>query len=416
MPKPRRQPDSRLAKAAIDHIENRKLSNRNLLFNCRRFERIMGEVELDKIAEPHFLEFQGIGLNQGFTAESIRKTIISVKTVVTAVTGRSFVNEKRKAIRASEPELVRAADQYLSQYRLKSRIPARNCLRFCKTIGDISPKDIGTEEINRFRMSESSRELSPTTIEKTITDVMTICRHVTGVLPNPGRRLRRKRPKPNPAPVPTIEAIFPKCPLWVRQWLAVTFWTGLRLMDGLQFLKTVERREASFDEFLRISASKTGREHIYPVPEWFRGWLKPIPLPYESPNEWTGHLVRDALEHSCKAAGLPVIKPKHMRQRAVTQWMRANGAAGAIIHGKSLGVCDHYVDTESLLASAAPSVQVPACFLEYDADGKRESPAKHGNPVPLLQLQSVLETAGQMSDQQKQALRQQLFELLAKLI
>ncbi|MFN9968775.1 MAG: hypothetical protein ACK58T_02645, partial [Phycisphaerae bacterium] len=124
----------------------------------------MGEVELEKITEPHFLEYQRIGLKQGFTAESIRKTIISVKTVVTAVTGRSFVNEKRKAIRASEPELVRAADQYLSQYRLKSRIPARNCLRFCKTIGDISPKDIGTEELTRFRMSESAQNLSPVTI------------------------------------------------------------------------------------------------------------------------------------------------------------------------------------------------------------------------------------------------------------
>ncbi len=410
MPKQRRQPDSELSKAALAYIEEKKLSNRNLLFNCRRFERLMGVLPVAAIQEPHFEEFRRIGERQQFTGESIRKTIISVKTVCTAVTGKSFIGEKRKQEALTEPQLVQMAERYVKEGFLGSRMIVSNCKRFCRQAGDIAPEEIKTTHLTAFRMQCMEDGLARYTIEKTITDVMTICRYVTGVLLYAGRRLKKNRPKPKPTPIEDIEKVFHLAAPWLRQWIVVVVWTGLRLCDSMRFLKALEASEIEIDTHFRYQAQKTGREHVFPVPDWFRPWLKPCHMPFGEVNGWSSRIIRGYLTAYCEQAGVQLIRPQRLRQRAVTLWMRANAAAGAVIHGKSLGVCDHYVDVEELLTSAAPAVKVPQCFQTEDMFGNATE--TNGDEAGL-QL-DVVHLFQQLTDDKKHLVRQTMLALLGK--
>lgn len=62
--------------------------------------------------------------------------------------------------------------------------------------------------------------------------------------------------------------------------------------------------------------------------------------------------------------------PKHVRQRALTEWSRADAMAGRIIHGCGLGVLDHYVDPLSILENAQHRVRLPVSFGADQSSGE----------------------------------------------
>lgn len=149
--------------------------------------------------------------------------------------------------------------------------------------------------------------------------------------------------------------------MWLRQWLVLTCWTGLRLQDSIGLQITISQADLRSGA-LRWKAGKTGHSHSWPLPTWMASHLQQIELPYNQPTAHYCRLLRDHLTYACQAARVPVFCPQQIRQRSITEWTRADGVAGQIVHGCGLGVMKHYVDLLSVLESAAPRVRLPACF------------------------------------------------------
>lgn len=80
-----------------------------------------------------------------------------------------------------------------------------------------------------FREECQKRGLNPRTIESNVSDIMTLVKAARGVLLDPGRRLKLPRPEPQPVSPKTLEACWPHFPEWLRQWVVLSYWTGLRL-------------------------------------------------------------------------------------------------------------------------------------------------------------------------------------------
>lgn len=385
---------SELTTAAVKYCEQQDLATTNVVSNCNRFQRIMGTIPVADIGETHFAEFEQQANATTLTKDTIRKTLISVKSVCSFVTGKRFHAEQVKIRKANEPALVQLAESYAAENRLNRQAIVSNAKRFCRELGDIDPKDIKTEQLIEFRKRMMDSDLSAVTIEKTITDVTTLVRHVTHTLLWPGKRLRRRRPTPKPVPMEHLEKLFEVSPLWLRQWMVLTFFTAGRLADSMRLQLAIIAGTIEMSEHLVYQASKTGRDHTYPIPGWLRGWLKPVELPFRIVNAHSCRVVRHHIVLLSDYAGSPSFTPKQLRQRGIVQWMRANGAAGAIVHGKSLGVCDHYVPAIEILEEAAPKVVVPAAFKSNDLMGLRE-PADTSLDVNFTELFGKLDLQSQ---------------------
>lgn len=264
--------------------------------------------------------------------------------------------------------LSQLALRYVTESNLKSKMIVSNCRRFERVTGIEDPSKIDTAAIQDFRR-RCSGLLSSVTVEKTITDVLTTIKHATGRVVDPGRRLKQPRPEPAPAPLTSIDAVWQIAPPWLRQWLVLTCWTGLRLQDSIG-LHIALNRQPLADSWLRWQAGKTGHSHVWPLPEWMAKHLIQVELPYSQPTAYYCRLLREHLIHACRAAKVQVFSPQQIRQRAITEWTRADGTAGQIVHGCGLGVMRHYLDLAAVLESAAPRVRLPACFGATVDDGE----------------------------------------------
>lgn len=265
--------------------------------------------------------------------------------------------------------LSSSASEYVRINGLRSFMIASNCRRFERVMQVHECGDITQEMIPVFRERCRASCLSPVTIEKTVTDVCTVVRHATGVTLQPGKRLKRQRPQPRPVALEIVNAVYQSATPWLRQWLALSLWTGLRLRDSLR----MQLQLPSADPVLYWSASKTGHVHPYPVPEWLREILSTShTLPYKHAEGWTAKILKAHLQAACLAAGVKYFNPQLIRQRAINEWSNANATAGSIIHGCGLGVLSHYLDPLTVLQAAAPRVRVPPAMLGHHQPGGAE--------------------------------------------
>ncbi len=372
----KRPPDSELTAFAAQYVLEHKIKAKIVCSHCRRFEALVGVRPIAEITGEHVAEYRKRAHKAGLSIHTVEKLLIDVRTVIKAATGVMLWNGRPAKRVIQETKLMKAAETYILDGGLQSRMIVSNCRKFFNLVGDqfgdIDPKDITKEHIvaaRRAGLARTPKPLSRYTIETSITDVMTIVRSVTGVLPDAGRRLRRARPAPRPVPLETVSKVFNVGSPWLRQWLVLVSWTGARLANSMRIQKMLQTSCMDSAEFLSFQASKTGRNHLFALPDWFRPWLKPVDLPFGAINEHSARVVRKLLAASCETAGVELFTPKQLRQRAITQWARANGAAGAIIHGKSLGVMDSYVVHSELLQETAPRVVMPDVFKPKCPDG-----------------------------------------------
>lgn len=267
--------------------------------------------------------------------------------------------------------LIDAASAYCLRHGLKSRILIGNCRRFARYLPEVLPDQIDTESLQRFRELAMRDNLSAVTIEKTITDVCTVSKSITGKTLDPGKRLRQSRPQPQPVPIESVEAVFTVAGPWLRQWLVLTYWTGLRLQDSI----LAQIKLPAVGSVMSWKASKTGHSHQYPLPEWIRPHLdnrQTLGAAYS--RHWLQSLVYQHLEAACVAARVQRFTPQQIRQRSITEWSRANATAGRLIHGSGIGVLSYYIDPLSVLESAAPKVRVPAVMLgEHKETGSEDN-------------------------------------------
>ena len=256
--------------------------------------------------------------------------------------------------------LTDIAVRYVRDNNLAGRTPIYSAARFVRMVGDLRPDEITTEHLCQYRTKCVTAKLSAKTIESSIGNLLTIIKGATGQKIDPGKRLRLKRPKPSPVPDKAIEAVYTIAPQWLRGWIALTTWTGLRLGDGVRAIMDVGGTDPG--SVLRIHSTKTWKEHVFPMPEWLREIVIRSPFPREYCLENTKKLVRAQIALLCREAGVSTWTPKQLRQRAVTEWTSANATAGAILHGCGLGVLHHYLDPLTVLESAASRVKLPDCF------------------------------------------------------
>ena len=257
---------------------------------------------------------------------------------------------------------------YLASRNITRKEPLYSANKMARLIGDIAAEDITTGTLVQFREAMLAAGLKPRTIESAISDIMTVVKWKTGREVPPGSRLRLTKPQPSPAERDIVDAIWPHAEPWIRAWMAFAYWTGLRLSDTLCVLK--EHRGKPLPQVLRWTASKTGKHHVYPVPGWLRKIVGDTPYPLRTVKDFARRQVRAGLHSACVKAGVDVVCPKQFRQRSITEWSMANASAGALIHGRDLGILNHYVDPLSVLESAASRVRLPACFGATKDDGE----------------------------------------------
>lgn len=257
--------------------------------------------------------------------------------------------------------LADLAQAYRERNGLRATTIVKNCRRW-----DRYGNEPTADGLMQFRQQALASGLSPETIEKTVTDVLTV-RASLGHTLAPGKRLRRSAPEPRPASFATINAIWPLSPHWFRRWLVLTYWTAARCEDSLRIFRTV----TSQTETIRLKAEKTSHYHVWPVPRWIDTWLAvPSEHPLNGVSLHFTNVLRDWLTNLCKLAAVERITPQQLRQRSITEWSRANATAGAIVHGCGLGVLSHYLDPLQILESAAPRVRLPECFGATSAAGE----------------------------------------------
>ena len=280
--------------------------------------------------------------------------------------------------------MIAEAVAYLAAHTIVRREPLYSANRFARLCGDTPAADVTTAGLQQYRTMCQAAGLKPRTIESSVSDLISVVHHATGQRLPAGHRLRLTRPDPQPVSASTIEAIWPHCCDWLRDWIALTWWTAMRLADGMD----TQRRLATISDVIRTTAGKTGRQHAWPVPSWLSSlWTGSRP-PWQRSTDFWRKTLRDAISHVCDRAGVSRWTPKQLRQRSITEWTRANATAGQLIHGCGIGVLSHYLDPLAVLESAAPQVRLPACFGASVDNAERMTAAyqrldQHGQQLVL---------------------------------
>jgi integrase len=255
-------------------------------------------------------------------------------------------------------QLIDLAVRHVRENNLKGRTPIYSAARFVRLVGDVAPEFITTDHLNQYR--QACAGLSPKTIESSIGNILTVISEMTGRKIPPGKRLKLKKPVPRPVPDDAVNAVYELAPQWLKGWIALTVWTGLRVGDGVELMWEIAGTDPG--SVLRTNAGKTGKQHVFPMPDWLRQIVAGSPFPREYCLENTTKYVRAQIYLCCESAGIRKWGPKNLRQRAITEWSKANATAGAILHGCGLGVMHHYLDPLAVLESAMYRVRLPACF------------------------------------------------------
>lgn len=234
-----------------------------------------------------------------------------------------------------------------------------NVNRFVRLCADKDVTSIVRADLDKFIQVAGDAGLSKDSIWGTIKDMRTVLTDLGIVLEWP--TVKRPTPEPDPTPAEDLDGVWSNCDPWLRQHIALTFHCCFRLADIL----LLQIAGVAVDsKTIRLTASKTKRNHVFPVPDWLRQYLGPVELPFRSAGGWSQVIVRDSLAAACKSAKIPQIYPRNIRQAGITAWSRANGMAGAIAHGSGLrgNVLQHYVAPVQVLESAMPRVTVPAAM------------------------------------------------------
>lgn len=259
--------------------------------------------------------------------------------------------------------LVSKMQQYVAERGI-TRSPLHSASRFVRLMGDHDPAEITADKLTEFRRIAEKAGMSVWTIKGTLKDIRTLIRSRGGNVAID----RMKKPEPNPQPVPltTIDALWPHLAGWSRQWLALSFWTGLRLADSIRM-----QRELT-DSRLEWVAKKTQHRHKWPVMPWLVPLLQKQRLPYSSTDDWSKVIVRAELDRVCVLASVARIQPSQIRDTGLRAWCRADFHAGKVLHGCGLGVIGHYVDVLDILEPVAPRVRVPAAMRGSDTTESAE--------------------------------------------
>lgn len=146
-----------------------------------------------------------------------------------------------------------------------------------------------------------------------------------------------------------------------QAWMAVSYWTGLRLGD-MKELRSVDY--CSSEKTLLKEASKTSKEHIYPVPEWLARHVDMVSGSGDgrlfSVPRWCDNRIRREMARMCSDAELrKPVSPQQVRRLSINTWSSVHADAGKIIHGTGLGILDFYLDPLVLLQSVMDKVPVP---------------------------------------------------------
>jgi len=263
--------------------------------------------------------------------------------------------------------LLETAEQYMNERRLRSKTFVYSATRVIRVIGrNIRTDQITNKIVSQFRV-EASKSLAIDTVENTITDVITLVHYRTGKRLSRKGQLKRKRPQPDPPPVGDISAAHKVSPPWLKQYFEIAYWTGLRPNDAIELQQAMPVEGLKNET--RWVASKTGIPHAFPPATFLT--TKTTDLPYTRSQNDIKRL-RKAIDQSCNEANVARFTPKKIRQRAVTEWSKVNGQAGAILHGSGMGVMAHYVQPLSILQAAAPSVAIPTSFNRFRSDQTQE--------------------------------------------
>lgn len=253
-------------------------------------------------------------------------------------------------------KITELAQQYVFQRGL-AKTPIYSANRFAKFCGDRELSEITETVLRDFRHAAENANVAAWTIRGTLRNLKTLLRSVGHDVQID--RVQLPQPKPTPTPFEDLEAIWKFCPAWLQQFLAISYWTGARLDDVIR----MQRSLTCVPMVLQHVASKTQHRHRYPVPVWLRQWLEPVKLPYHSNFDWSGAVVRGSLAEICKFCGVETIKPNHVRDLSLNEWMHASPSAVGVLHGQDLKTLRHYIDPLRILESAAPRVRVPSCML-----------------------------------------------------
>lgn len=251
-------------------------------------------------------------------------------------------------------------------------------------VGDVgladSYKKVMRSRVNLFRQHGSTIEsfraaaleagYANRTIEDTISTVCTIMRK-GGVAVDPGRRLRCQSPFPTPPKIQDIARCYrfarlaswpvsPERKEWWQGFWVVSVWTALRLGD----LKRLRRKHVD-GELLRITAAKTGKEIVIPLPPFVLSNLERLPGT-DSIFEMTecSRQLRREIDMACHYAKVRRFTPQGLRQCGINLWRRYGGLDTAkIIQGCGLGQSiDHYLDPLERLETAAKLIDLEAMF------------------------------------------------------
>lgn len=253
------------------------------------------------------------------------------------------------------------AQRYVVENQLRGRTPIYSARRFADLVGNLPVTKITEQHFQTYREKCLERKLCSKTIESSIGNLLTLIKAATGKFIERGKKLKIPRPCPKPVELEDITAVYIAADGWLKQWLALTYWTGLRLADSIDFHRQLSESNLEQMRTLEMIASKTQRTQRWPFPEWLKKHLKPMKLPYSTGCiDNAKKFIRLAIAEHCRMAGVKVWTPKQLRQRSITEWSRSNATAGAIVHGSGLGVLGHYIDPMQILESAADGVRIPA--------------------------------------------------------
>lgn len=341
-----------------------------LLSHCRRFEEVVGVKAVEAYTEADLDSYKAVGEAQGLSEKTIVKLLMDVRKVIRDATGVEIrtPQERQEVTWAPGMGIVQFARQYVRENRLHGKTPIYSAQRFADIVGNLPPEQVTEQHLKNYREACLKRNLSPNTIESSIGNIQTMVKALTGKLVECGRRLKIPRPSPHPVDFEDISAVWMVADLWLKQFIALTYWTGLRLGDAITLQKDVSQMDLSKVKTLRIVASKTQQVHAWPLPDWLKVHLRPTRLPYRRCTDNAKLKVRVGIADCCERVGIAVWTPKQLRQRSVTEWSRSNATAGALIHGSGIGVLAHYIDPMQIIEAAADGVRVPACLRPKSAE------------------------------------------------
>ena len=252
------------------------------------------------------------------------------------------------------------AAQYLAGRQIVRREPLYSANRMARFMGDIPASQVTADHLDELRRRMQTAGLASRTIESTIADIITVVTETTGSSPGRGHRVPLSQPRPTPVPFLSIESCWPHCTPPLQSFIALSYWSGFRQSDSMRWL--LEHKAKGIPAVIQATAGKTRKCHMIPMPEWLATILTAGRYRFRTVSDFARRCIRAEIHAACIRSGVEVWTPKHLRQRGVNEWTRANATAGAIVHGSGLGVMVHYLDPLSVLESAAPRVRLPACF------------------------------------------------------